>query len=108
MSDKLRKQVAAEFEQLHLLIELHGPLLDRGAGETPTPVETSALGAMLHSFYNGIENIFKRAALELDGELPVSRTWHRDLLETMARRGVLRPAVISEGLRDQLKEYLHF
>ncbi len=63
---------------------------------------------MLHSFYNGIENIFKRVALELDGELPDSRTWHRDLLETMARSAAVRPAVISEGLRDQLKEYLHF
>ena len=63
---------------------------------------------MLHSFYNGVENIFKRIALELDGQLPNSRTWHRDLLNAMARPGPSRRAVISEELRDHLNEYLNF
>jgi hypothetical protein len=105
VSDKLRKQIAAELEQLNRLFELHQPLLDR-AEIVPTPIEISALGAVLHSFYNGIENIFKRIALELDGEVPDSGTWHRDLLDAMARATPRRPAVISQPLRDRLKPYL--
>ena len=63
---------------------------------------------MLHSFYSGVENIFKRIALELDGRLPDSSTWHRDLLDAMARQAQNRRAVISESLEDRLKEYLNF
>ena len=62
MSDKLRKQIAAELGQLNHLIEIHRPVLDECAGVIPDPIQTSALGAMLHSFYNGVENIFKHRA----------------------------------------------
>ena len=63
---------------------------------------------MLHSFYTGIENIFKRIAIELDGAPPTGEAWHRDLLNAMAQRTSNRPAVISELLRDQLRDYLEF
>jgi hypothetical protein len=108
VSDRLRKQIAAELKQLNHLMELHEPLLDQCDHGVPTPIETSALGAMLHSFDNGVENIFKRIAFELDGGLPAGRTWHRDLLDAIARPTPSRSAVITESLRDQLKEYLHF
>src|SRR3989442_1331963 len=108
VSDKLRRQIAGELDQLNRLIDIHRALLDQCALVPPSPIETSALGAMLHSFYNGIENIFKRIALELDGELPDSGTWHRDLLEAMARSTSRRPAVLSQSLEARLKEYLNF
>ena len=53
---------------------------------------------MLHSFYTGVENIFKRIALEIDGELPSGDYWHRQLLERMTEPGMSRPAVISAEL----------
>ena len=108
MSYRLRKQILAELEQLHRLVEVHRPLLDRGPDAPPSAVEVSALGALLHSFYNGVENIFKRIALELDGELPRTASWHRDLLESMARPARNRTAVISEPVRERCKEYLAF
>jgi hypothetical protein len=108
VSDRLRRQIAAELAQLSHLIEVHGPLLDQCADAVPGLIEISALGAMIHSFYNGVENIFKRIALELDGELPSRATWHRDLLDAMARPATGRPAVISESLQDCLKDYLNF
>jgi hypothetical protein len=108
VSDRLRRQVAAELAQLNRLIEVHQSLADRCAESAPGPIEISALAAMLHSFYNGIENIFKRIALEFEGGLPDSPTWHRDLLDAMAVPVAMRPAVISGPLRDRLKEYLQF
>jgi len=106
--DRLRKQVVVEREQLNRLLEVHRPLLVRCATTTPNDIELSALAAMLHSFYTGIENIFKRIAVEIDGALPHGESWHRELLDAMRRPSAARPAVISAPLRDRLREYLEF
>jgi hypothetical protein len=106
--DKLRKQVAVEVEQLNYLIEVHRPLLTKCTGTTPNDIELSALAAMLHSFYTGIENIFKRVAVELDSAPPRGESWHRELLDAMIRPNAARPAVLSTPLRDRLREYLEF
>ncbi len=108
MWDRLRKQVAVETEQLHYLIEVHRPLLTKCTGTTPNDIELSALATMLHSFYTGIENIFKRVAVELDGTMPRGESWHRELLDAVTRPSAARPAVLSAPLRDRLREYLEF
>ena len=60
---KLRKQIAVEREMLNQLLVDHRPLLRKCEASPPDRIEVSALGAMLHGFYNGVENIFKRVAL---------------------------------------------
>ncbi|MFZ1074316.1 MAG: hypothetical protein WAO21_12895 [Verrucomicrobiia bacterium] len=58
--DKFRKQQATEREQLQRLLSgIHG-LLAKCRTTAPTEIELSALAALLHSFYTGVENIFKR------------------------------------------------
>ena len=46
--------------------------------------------------------------MELDGDLPKSEFWHRQLLDNMAYPGPARRAVISASLRDDLRVYLYF
>ena len=41
----------------------------KGRDTAPTEIELSALVDTLHSFYASTENIFKRVAVELDGQL---------------------------------------
>jgi hypothetical protein len=106
--DRLRKQTAVERQQLRRLLDIYRPLLNRCAVNPPDDIELSALAAMLHSFYNGIENIFKRIAEELDGQLPRSEFWHRDLLDSMSRPGNIRPTVISGRMVECLDSYLDF
>lgn len=106
--DRLRKQVEVERAQLKELIEIHRPLLIKCKNFSPDMIELSALAALLHSFYTGIENIFKRAAVEIDEAPPRGESWHRELLDSMARPTSARPAVISQSLRDRLSEYLNF
>lgn len=108
MSDRLSKQVAVEREHLNRLIETHRPLLDKCVGEAPSDIELSALAAMLHSFYTGVENIFKRVALQLDGALPSGVSWHRELLDSMSQPHSIRAAIVSKALHERLKEYLKF
>ena len=106
--DKFRKQQAAEREQLARLLATMQPLLSKGRDSTPTDIELSALAATLHSFYTGVENLFKRVAVELDGQPPQGEAWHRDLLLRMKTTGTNRPALLSTELHDTLLDYLRF
>lgn len=108
MSDKLHKQITVELQQLNHLLDVHRPLLDKCASDAPNEIEISALAAMLHSFYTGIENIFKRIVLESGGTLPSGEAWHRELLDVLSNPDQARAAVISTPLRDRLREYLRF
>ena len=63
---------------------------------------------MLHGFYTGVENVFKRIAIELDAERPSGEAWHRRLLDSMSKPGRDRPPVISPELKASLEGYLQF
>jgi hypothetical protein len=106
--DKFRKQQAAEREQLARLLATMQPLLSKCRETAPTEIELSALAATLHSFYTGIENIFKRVAVEIDGQTVAGEAWHRDLLRRMKEPGLNRPALLSAQLHDTLLDYLRF
>ena len=106
MWDKLVKQVAVEREQLRHLLEVHRPLVEECATREPTGIELSALAAMLHSFYTGAENLFKRIAIERGEPLPSGDAWHQELLRQMARPAAGRGAILPESLGDRLAEYL--
>ena len=106
--DRFRKQQAAEREQLHRLFAGMRPLLAKCTAETPTEIELSALAAMLHSFYTGIENLFKRVAVELDGQPVRGEAWHRDLLRQMTVAGSVRTGWLSPELHEVLLDYLRF
>lgn len=63
----------------------------------------------LHSFYTGVERIFREIARTLDGSMPEGADWHRRLLRQMsAEIPNLRPPVITLETRDALEEYCAF
>jgi hypothetical protein len=104
-------------QALHVLVQDELLALERIAqeleellasrAEPPTRTELRAIASILHEFYNGVERIFERIAMSLDGELPQGRYGHADLLDqmAMARSGV-RPPVVDELLQARLKDYL--
>lgn len=63
----------------------------------------------LHGFYSGVERLFERIAVLVDDKMPQGANWHQLLLQQMAQevRGV-RPAVISDEIRQDLDEYRGF
>lgn len=63
---------------------------------------------MLHSFYTGIENLFKRVAIHLDHGMPQGAMWHSRILDSMVVPTEYRPLMISGELRDTLRGYLSF
>lgn len=63
----------------------------------------------VHGFYSGLELIFEKIALAIDGSVPTGANWHRELLDQMSLEvSGIRPAVISDGLKEQLEEYRGF
>ena len=108
MSHKLCRQIQVELEQMDLLFKRHPGLIEKCRHQAPDNVEIDALAALLHSFYTGVENIFKRISLKIDLGLPDGGLWHSELLGNMSHPTKSRPAVISEGLRMQLRGYMDF
>ena len=66
------------------------------------------LGSILHSFCNGVENIFEIIAKNVDKEVPIGNKSHQELLHQMAIENDYRQEVISEELYLQLREYTTF
>ena len=94
-----------ERQSLDHLLEVHRALVVKCMATPPDPIETSALSAMLHSFYTGIENLFKRIAVHLDGGVPQGEMWHSRLLDSMMVTTPGRRMVI---MREVLHGYLTF
>jgi hypothetical protein len=94
--------------QIDRLFEAYADLLAHAQQSAPGNVEIAALATVLHSFYNGLENIFQLVAKRLDASSPRGPTWHRDLLAQMAEQRPHRGPVISEATARHLAEYLGF
>ena len=108
MSPDAKEEIELQFRLLENLVESFRPLINKVAEADPNLVETAALGSVLQSFYNGVESIFQRIAKDVEGSAPIGDAWHSQLLQGAARAGPRRPAVISEGLRRHLRDYLEF
>ena len=67
-----------------------------------------AIAKNLADCYQGIENIFKRIALDVDVDMPQGERWHTQLLEQMAAPKAERPPVISKRTFARLQELLEF
>lgn len=55
------------------------------------------LGSVLHSFYNGLENIFNIIAKNIDSSVPTGNKSHQELLHQMAIKNSMRDEIINEN-----------
>jgi uncharacterized protein YutE (UPF0331/DUF86 family) len=70
--------------------------------------DRGAIGYLLHSFYNGCENIFRSIARFFENDLGPS-SWHKDLLKRMKMEiSGYRPKVIDDELYRLLDDFRGF
>lgn len=108
MHEKVVSQIVFEIEQIDILLDSYSELLRRARQNSPDLVEVTALASIIHSFYNGLENIFLNIAKKIDGGVPDTQRWHRDLLTQMSNPTQNREPIISAKVADRLADYLGF
>ena len=108
LADKITTRIQFEIGQIDQLFETYHDLLEKSQRESPNLVEITAIASVLHSFYNGVENIFLVVAKGIDNNVPAGQQWHRDLLKQMAEATSHRKAILTTELTNQLADYLGF
>ena len=83
--------------------------IEKLQGEIPSR-DLISCAAYLHHFYTGTESMFERISRVIDGGASTSGgDYHRELLKSMAYEiPMIRPAIISLELAEELDEYRRF
>lgn len=106
----LIQRISDEREKIGETVKKIGGRLEKietAPAEYREEIETT-IGKNLTNCYRGLENIFKRIALDIDLHMPDGSMWHKELLAQMAEPKTERPAVISESVYEFLQELLEF
>jgi uncharacterized protein YutE (UPF0331/DUF86 family) len=95
-----REKIDAELQNIErVLAELPGP----NSLKRLSSLELAGVAALIHNFYNGVENIFKQLVISKSLSIPERPSWHIDLLEIC-----VASQIISRTTADMLKKYLGF
>jgi predicted nucleotidyltransferase len=108
-TDRLKGQIELELNNLQKIARGLDEFLTQVSKRQPTEIELSGVGGYLQNFYTGVERIFERIAVTLDGGFPAGENWHTFLLQQMEiEYPGKRSAVINHELALQLLDYLRF
>jgi len=106
--ETLRTKILFEISQINKLLNDSEPLIKLCKLKIPDFIELSAAALILHSFYNGIENILKLITKFYDGGLPNGNKWHMELLESAFVSNEKRKQIFELEIKELLEEYLKF
>jgi hypothetical protein len=106
----LRADIEDELAKLEQLAQVFATVRDNlDLQSTEISVyDRGAIGYLLHNFYNGCENMFRRIAAFFENDIGTD-TWHADLLRRMKLNiEGYRPAVIDDELYRLLQDFRGF
>lgn len=104
----LAARIKNELPELALLVERAGEGWSRAKSRNDS-FYLDSVTLNLHGFYSGLEKLFEKIAATVDGSVPSAPNWHQELLSQMSMEiPEVRPAVISQELRDMLEDYRGF
>ena len=107
--DKLIKdQIKFKRDDIDRLFLEYQLIFEKIELQVPDLFDMTILGRVLHSFYNGLENIFEIIAKNIDRSVPNGNKSHQELLHQMANKNEIRNEIINEDLYLKLREYATF
>ena len=106
--EKAVSQVTFEIGQIDHLFSVYADLLQGARAQPPDHVQATAIASVVHSFYNGVENVFRVIAKHVDRSVPDGDHWHQDLLDVMAQATAHRAPAITLDTAGVLRKYLAF
>lgn len=108
MDEITKQKILFEISQIDEHLSKSSILIKKCKLQEPDYVELCAIGSIIQSFYNGIENIFLLIAKNVDESVPNKGKWHSELLANMSVCTEEREAVISVRLKTILTDYMNF
>ncbi|MDN5360894.1 MAG: hypothetical protein PWQ84_1957 [Thermotogaceae bacterium] len=108
MHENTIKKINFEINQINTLLDSYQTLFSKVEESSPDLVELAAFASILHSFYNGIENIFQIIIKKIDLEIVDDAQWHKEILRKMSEPNKKRDSVISISTMLLLSRYLSF
>ncbi len=108
LHENLIMKIEFEISEIETLIECYSEIIKLCENQTPDFIQISAIATFLHSFYNGLENIFANISKTTDKESSQNSNWHKTLLYKMSESTNNRNAVLTESTVLRLHEYLSF
>ena len=105
MDDITKEKLNLEISKIDTLVDKSSLLLVKYNYSEPDFFDLNAIGSILHSFYNGLENIFKLIHRATNGNPLTSTMWHSELFYSMFDETKSRKAVLQKELTEPLKEY---
>lgn len=108
MDNLIKEQIEFKIKDIDKLFSEYELVFEKIETEKPDLFDMTILGSVLHSFYNGLENIFEIIAKNIDGEVPSGNKSHQMLLHQMASENGIRDEIIDEDLYLKLREYATF
>ena len=98
MDNLVKEQIEFKINDIDKLFSEYNLIFENAKEEEPDLFNMTILGTVLHSFYNGLENIFDIIAKNIDGNVPTGSKFHQELLHQMASENESRDEVINEKL----------
>ena len=108
MDKIIKEQIKFKLNDIDRLFSEYELIFEKIKVEEPDLFDMTILGSVLHSFYNGLENIFEIIAKNIDNNVPSGNKSHQELLHQMASENGFRHEIISEDLYLRLREYATF
>ncbi|MBP5706150.1 MAG: hypothetical protein J6W76_02610, partial [Spirochaetales bacterium] len=108
MDEILKQKILFGISMLDEHISKADILIKKCKAAEPDYIELCAVGSMLHSYYNGIENILLLISKNIDEISFSSSKWHSELLNSMFEKTAKHPAVFPNELKTDLTNYMNF